>query len=240
MHPPNCDLADHPTRDRRPASTEALERASRIFRALGDAPRLRLLELLIGGESCVTEIVQTLGEKFSTVSQRLRLLRGEGLVQRRRDGTHLYYALADKHVVDMIHNALAHAAELEDDLPPTQDKEKEMSHDHHADHTHQHGPSCGHTAVKHEGHVDYVHDGHLHHPKGGHVEEHKLPVGASNPADCTPKHACGAHAKDHVHGANCGHEAVPHGDHVDYLVAGHLHHPHGDHCDDHGPVDVVK
>ncbi len=29
---------------------------------------------------------------------------------------------------------------------------------------------------------------------------------------------------DHVHGANCGHTAVQHGDHVDYLHDGHLHH----------------
>jgi ArsR family transcriptional regulator len=111
---PHCDLADHPARNRCPASDAALERASRIFRALGDGPRLRLLELLAEGENCVTEIVQTLGDKFSTVSQRLRLLRSEGLVRRRREGTHIYYALADAHVVDLIHNALAHAAELED------------------------------------------------------------------------------------------------------------------------------
>ena len=110
----------------------------------------------------------------------------------------------------------------------------------HADHKHNHGPNCGHTAVKHNGHVDYVHDGHLHHPKGGQVEEHTLEVGGTNPAKCTPKHACGGHAQDHAHGPNCGHEAVPHGDLVDYLVAGHLHHPHGDHCDDHGPVDVAN
>ena len=57
---------------------------------------------------------------------------------------------------------------------------------------------------------------------------------------CTTGHSCGAHAKDHVHGPGCGHEAVPHGDHTDYLVAGHLHHPHGDHCDNHGAVSVVK
>ena len=61
----------------------------------------------------------------------------------------------------------------------------------------------------------------------------------TNPADCTPKHSCGSHAKDHVHGPTCGHEAVPHGDHVDYLVGGHLHYPHGDHCDDHGPVQMA-
>ena len=65
------------------------------------------------GERCVSELVETLGDKFSTVSQRLRLLRSEGLVARRRDGTHLYYALADVHVTELIQNALAHAAELE-------------------------------------------------------------------------------------------------------------------------------
>jgi ArsR family transcriptional regulator len=128
---PHCRLGDHPKRDRLRATSESLDRASRIFRALGDAPRLRLLELLAEGESCVTEIVQTLGEKFSTVSQRLRLLRGEGLVRRRREGTHIYYALADQHVIDLVHNALAHAAELQDGpagadaaaSPLTQDEE---------------------------------------------------------------------------------------------------------------------
>jgi DNA-binding transcriptional ArsR family regulator len=69
--------------------------------------------LLQQGERCVTEIVAALHEKFSTVSQRLRLLRAEGLVVRRREGTHIYYTLADRHVADLIQNALAHAAELE-------------------------------------------------------------------------------------------------------------------------------
>ncbi len=90
-----------------------MERAARIFRALGDAPRLQILQLLTQGEWCVTEIVAAAGEKFSTISQRLRILRGEGLVRRRRKGTHLYYALADRHVAGLIHNALAHAGELE-------------------------------------------------------------------------------------------------------------------------------
>jgi hypothetical protein len=96
---------------------------------------------------------------------------------------------------------------------------------HHPNHTHKHGPNCGHTAVRHEGHVDYLHDGHLHHVHGDHVDEHVLPVSASNPARCTPQNRC-----SHEHGPGCGHEAVPHGDHVDYLVEGRLHHPHGDHC----------
>ncbi len=91
----------------------ALERASQLFRAMGDAARLRILELLTEQERCVTDIVQATGEKFTTVSQRLRVLRSEGLIARRREGTHIYYALADRHVADLLHNALAHAAELE-------------------------------------------------------------------------------------------------------------------------------
>jgi hypothetical protein len=107
-------------------------------------------------------------------------------------------------------------------------------------HSHQHGPGCGHTAVQHGDHVDYLHDGHLHHHEASGVVEHSLPVTNENPADCTPAHSCAGHANDHVHGPNCGHEAIPHGDHVDYVVEGHLHHPHGDHCDNHGPVQLVK
>jgi DNA-binding transcriptional ArsR family regulator len=80
---------------------------------MGDVARLRILDLLKQREHCVTEIVAAVGEKFTTVSQRLRLLRGEGLIVRRRAGNHLYYALADRHVVDLIFNALAHAKELD-------------------------------------------------------------------------------------------------------------------------------
>jgi hypothetical protein len=111
----------------------------------------------------------------------------------------------------------------------------------HAEHDHQHGPDCGHTAIQHEGHVDYLHDGHLHHPRpDGQVEEHVLPVTVDNPAVCTSGHECEGHDASHVHGPDCGHEAVPHGEHIDYLVDGHLHHPHDGHCDLHGKVDVVS
>ncbi len=114
-----------------------------------------------------------------------------------------------------------------------------MSHHTHEDHSHQHGAGCGHTALRHDGHVDYLHDGHLHSAHDDHYDEHALPVNAANPADCTPSHTCGAHDAAHVHGPNCGHEAVPHGDHTDYLVAGHLHHPHNGHCDHHGAVEIA-
>jgi zinc transport system permease protein len=37
----------------------------------------------------------------------------------------------------------------------------------------------------------------------------------------------------HVHGHDCGHVAVPHGDHVDYVHDGHRHAEHGRHYDEH-------
>jgi hypothetical protein len=107
-------------------------------------------------------------------------------------------------------------------------------------HTHQHGPGCGHPAVEHDGHTDYLHDGHLHHKHGDHVDECALEVTTTNPDDCTPAHSCSGHEKSHVHGPDCGHPEVEHGDHTDYLVDGHLHHPHGNHCDDHGPLKVLS
>ena len=106
----------------------------------------------------------------------------------------------------------------------------------HENHNHVHGAGCGHTAIRHNGHVDYLHDGHLHHEHNGHYDEHVLEVNDTNADGCHPVHTCGSH----VHGAGCGHEAVPHGDHIDYIVNGRLHHQHGDHCDDHGPVEIVK
>ncbi len=107
---PKCDSHDHPAAE--PAIPPAsLERAAQLFRAMADAPRLRILDLL--RDLCVTEIAAAVNDKISTVSQRLRILRHEGLVVRRRDGNHLYYALADRHVADLILNALAHARELD-------------------------------------------------------------------------------------------------------------------------------
>jgi ArsR family transcriptional regulator len=92
-------------------SAAAIARASRIFRALGDPPRLRLLALLARGELCVTEVAMAENEEVSTISQRLRILRNENLVSRRRQGKHIVYGLADQHVADLVFNALAHAAE---------------------------------------------------------------------------------------------------------------------------------
>jgi len=93
------------------AAAPVRERAARMLRAAGDAERLKLLELLEPGERCVTELVQLTGDAMPTVSQRLRQLKTEGLATTRRDGKHIYYALADEHVRNLLQNILHHASE---------------------------------------------------------------------------------------------------------------------------------
>jgi DNA-binding transcriptional ArsR family regulator len=110
---PSCTADEHITeRSQRPfVDDAALERASRLFRAIGEPARLRILSRLAQGEMCVTELAVSEGESLSTISQRLRVLRSENIIVRRRRGKHINYGLADQHVMDLVFNALAHATE---------------------------------------------------------------------------------------------------------------------------------
>ena len=103
----------HPAGRPQTVGEMAIERAARIFRAVGDLERLRLLALLTQGEACVTELAAAIHAELPTISQRLRVLRSEGLIVRRREGKHIYYALTDEHIVALILNALGHASEVE-------------------------------------------------------------------------------------------------------------------------------
>jgi len=93
--------------------TVACERAAAIFRALGDPQRLRILVVLEDSERCVSELCQVLGDNMPAISQRLRLLKSERIVRSRRDGKHIYYALADNHIARLVTNGLLHALEQE-------------------------------------------------------------------------------------------------------------------------------
>jgi ArsR family transcriptional regulator len=108
-----CEPHPHPASQRSPALDPAqLEAAARFFRAAGDAARLRILAELRAGERCVSEIAASSSDELSTVSQRLKVLHGEGLIRRRRDGKHVLYSLSDEHVHALVEVALAHAEHL--------------------------------------------------------------------------------------------------------------------------------
>jgi DNA-binding transcriptional ArsR family regulator len=102
-------------------SAASIERAANLFRALGESSRLRLLSRLIDEHLCVGELADAEKEAMSTISQRLRVLRAENIVVRRRQGKHILYSLVDRHVAELILNALAHAEETPE-IEPKQDK----------------------------------------------------------------------------------------------------------------------
>jgi len=108
----DCSEIDHQARALPAPDEDVCARAAGIFRALGDRGRLQVLALLAQMEMCVTEIALSLDEQMTTVSQRLKLLKSERLVQKRREGKHLFYSLTDKHVSRLVCNAIDHAQEV--------------------------------------------------------------------------------------------------------------------------------
>lgn len=67
----------------------------KIFKALGDETRIRLLKLLEQRELCVCELMQALNMTQSRVSRNLGILKNAGLVKDRRDGLWVHYSLND-------------------------------------------------------------------------------------------------------------------------------------------------
>jgi ArsR family transcriptional regulator len=66
----------------------------RLFRALADPTRLRLLNLMADQEVCVCYLVEILGLPQPKISRHLAYLRAAGLVDARRDGKWMHYKLA--------------------------------------------------------------------------------------------------------------------------------------------------
>ncbi len=66
---------------------------SRLFKALGDETRLRIIALLSHGELCVCHLQDALELPQPNVSRQLGILRAAGLVEDRREGSWVYYRL---------------------------------------------------------------------------------------------------------------------------------------------------
>jgi len=73
------------------ATLDPIPRAQRLFRALSDETRLKILSLLAGGERCVCELSDSVGAAQSRLSFHLRVLKDVGMVTDRRDGRWIYY-----------------------------------------------------------------------------------------------------------------------------------------------------
>ncbi len=88
---------------------EPVDLAVEIFRMLADATRIKLLWILAAGEAPVGDLTDAVAKPQALVSQHLAKLRMARLVTTRRQGSHVFYQLANNHVsqlvADAIHNA---------------------------------------------------------------------------------------------------------------------------------------
>ena len=66
---------------------------ARVLKALANESRLMIIDRLNRGECSVGELTAMIGSDVSTVSKHLALLRANGIVEDRRDGTTVFYRL---------------------------------------------------------------------------------------------------------------------------------------------------
>ena len=69
---------------------------AQLFKALGDDTRLRIVALLSHGELCVCHLQEALRLTQPTASRHTAVLRSAGVVEARREGSWVYYRLADQ------------------------------------------------------------------------------------------------------------------------------------------------
>jgi len=81
------------------AKTEEIEKRSKVFKALADATRLRILKLLEIREMCVCEIMIALDLTQPTASHHLGILENAGLVKGRKEGKWVYYSITDQKLI---------------------------------------------------------------------------------------------------------------------------------------------
>jgi ArsR family transcriptional regulator len=94
----------------RPVVDETREALSRpiseikaeLFKALAHPARIRVLEVLAGGERSVGELTELVGIEASHLSQQLAVLRRARLVTSEKDGARVVYAIRDPELVELL------------------------------------------------------------------------------------------------------------------------------------------
>ena len=108
--------------EREPLAGTDIERFADVLKALASPARLRIVNILAGGEHTVTEICSISGLKQSLVSQQLKILRLSNIVIGRKKVPHVYYSLKDRNVIRML-NCLSRCEGMDNVLKSRNAKE---------------------------------------------------------------------------------------------------------------------
>ncbi len=80
---------------------EAFESAARYFSVLAEPARLKILHVICGEEKSVNSIIAATGMAQANASRHLGLMYQAGLLSRRREGTHVFYKVADQMFIEL-------------------------------------------------------------------------------------------------------------------------------------------
>lgn len=80
---------------------EVFESVARYFSVLGEPTRLRLLHALCQDERCVNDLIKVTGLAQANASRHLGLMYQAGMLSRRREGTQVFYKVADPMYIDL-------------------------------------------------------------------------------------------------------------------------------------------
>jgi len=84
------------------ADEKVVKTQSRLFKALADKTRLKILALLGIREMCVCEVMVALDLTQPTASHHLGILEKANLVKSKREGKWVFYSLQDKRVISLM------------------------------------------------------------------------------------------------------------------------------------------
>ncbi len=88
-----------------------IDKMESVLNIMSDFTRLKIMYAIKGKERNVGEIVLEVGASQSLVSHQLKVLRKANLVDVRKEGTKVFYKLADEHVFQLLDICEAHVRE---------------------------------------------------------------------------------------------------------------------------------
>ncbi|MFC7789157.1 ArsR/SmtB family transcription factor [Microbacterium sp. MAHUQ-60] len=97
---------------------EYVDAAAEVFSMLADATRIRIVLALGDEELSVSQLAGLLRKQPATVSQHLAKLRLARMVSTRKDGTRVFYRLANKHARTLVAESIFQAEHALEDVPP--------------------------------------------------------------------------------------------------------------------------
>jgi DNA-binding transcriptional ArsR family regulator len=94
----------------------AFEAAARYFGVLGEPTRLHILHTICQEEKCVNDIIKATGIAQANVSRHLGLMYQAGMLSRRREGTQVFYRVADRVFVELCRSVMVQVVSRMDEM----------------------------------------------------------------------------------------------------------------------------